>query len=234
MIRPSCDEKTRAWSHQKNTFGLLPGLPKDGGTCPGATCGAGGCLECNPKRPTCYVYRNMIRPNVRRVLAYNTQLLRRATRAEMVRLLDLEFTRFEAEEDWRSRHGHAYRLHWSGDVFSRDYALALHDAMRKHPRIQFWGYTRSFDLLPFLTPIGNLRLYVSLDPQNVAEGAKWWRQFRHRGLSVALMFRRREDIPKGFGKVIACPVDIGKLKRTGACMKCRACLKGRNIWFKSR
>ena len=233
MIRPSCDEKTRAWPHQKNTFGLLPGLPENGGTCPGATCGAGGCLECHPKRPTCYVYRNMIRPNVRRVLAYNTSLLKRADFREKVRLLDNEFGRFESEESWRSHSWYAYRLHWAGDVFDSQYARALREAMERHPKIQFWGYTRSFAVVPELLKARNLRLYISLDPQNVKAGTECWRKYRARGLRVALMYARRQDVPKTFGKVTSCPVDIGKMSRTGACQRCKLCLTGRNIWFQS-
>src|SRR4051812_7210748 len=51
------NSKTKFKKNHRNTFGLMYGLPENGGTCPGATEGKGGCLEIRDgnKRPTCYM-----------------------------------------------------------------------------------------------------------------------------------------------------------------------------------
>lgn len=182
MIKPSSDRKTRDYQNQMNTFGIMPGKPEDGGTCPGCTTGKGGCWAQLPGRitHTCYVDGLLrIYKGVRAVLEHNTALLRGASVEEMTAVLDAEFSRFEAAEQKRANAtggaaGTNYRLHWSGDVFSVDYAKALVAAMRMHPKTAFWTYTRSFtkdcNVVAELLKAENLMLYLSLDPSNTLEG----------------------------------------------------------------
>ena len=154
-LKPSNDIKTRFYPGQKNTLGLLHGKPDQGGTCPGATTGPGGCAFCKEgcKSVTCYVdHLIKYRPAIGNVLRHNTKLLKTGSYAQCLQLLDAEFTRFE-RADARKRNADPeyvaaqpqawYRLHWAGDVFDGKYAKALADAMKMHPTTMFWGYTRS-------------------------------------------------------------------------------------------
>jgi len=172
-IKPSEDRKVRARSGQKNTFGILPGRD---GSCPGATRGCGGCespAEGN-KTPVCYVYGLMrAYSGVRGVLEHNTRELKAADRAGMADLLKREFERFAAAEARARVPGSAYRIHWSGDIFSRTYAEALVDAMREFPAIKFWCYTRSIPYGVLLAQrLDNLSMYLSLDKVNLYAGLR--------------------------------------------------------------
>lgn len=174
-LKPTGDRKTKFHKNQQNTFGLLPG---NNGTCPGCTMEKGGCWYLAPGRRTrtCYVDNLMnVYSGVKGVLQHNTGILKSATQAEMTEILHAEFTRFEAVEDRMAKSSGKdqdlfYRLHWSGDVFSHVYAEALVEAMTKHPRITFWGYTRSFDAVPILLKAKNLILHLSLDQVNLVRG----------------------------------------------------------------
>ena len=177
-LKPTSDRKTRFWTNQYNTFGLLPGPVKAGGTCPGCTTGEGGCwhLAKGRKTHTCYVDGLMgCYKGVKAILQHNTDLLKSSTREEMEDILSDEFNRFRRVELMHARKSSTaanlhYRLHWSGDVFSTVYAEALKAAMEASPDIQFWTYTRSWDIVPILCTVPNLKLYLSLDAQNILSG----------------------------------------------------------------
>lgn len=258
-LKPTCDRKTKFWQNQKNTFGLLPG--KDG-TCPGCTTGPKGCWHLAPGRRThtCYVDALMqCYTGIRGVLEHNTRLLREADIAAKIRLLDAEFARFEADE---AKHHVAtgeperliYRIHWSGDMFDADYAKALGMAMTKHPRISFWSYTRSFDLLEHVVTVPNLVQYLSLDPENVDQGLLAYERFNGpdnprlqlcymspyddsadvmepTALKIEARTRIRSMLNSGVVQnawnkptLTACPVDTGKLELEFGCSKCGRCL----------
>jgi len=179
-IKPTCNRKTRAYSSQQNTFGLLPGktLWKNEvmGTCPGATTGEGGCccIKDGRKTPECYVFGTIgAYPGVYPVLRDNTKLLRNAGDAVQKDIMN-EFSRFYEKEMTRKMQGKTYslnyRLHWSGDIFNEEYARALRNAINAFPLINFWCYTRNMSAVPILNNIPNLNLYISLDPQNFDEG----------------------------------------------------------------
>jgi len=178
-LRPTHDRKTAGYPGQKNTFGLMHGLPPYG-TCPGCTIGEGGCAYVLPgrKTSTCYVDKlARAYPSVKKNLAWNTQLLKQAGSLDsMVDILNAEFDRFAELEKTGGADGRAasmnYRLHWAGDVFSVEYAEALSKSMSLHPDIQFWGYTRTFDpcVVGPLLRCENMILYLSLDPVNLTSG----------------------------------------------------------------
>lgn len=172
-LKPSHDRKTKWRDGQKNTFGLVPG-PDNGGTCPKATNGPGGCQDTQGKKNrTCYVFNVMrVYKAVEGVLSHNTFLLANADHDETVRLLSAEFERFRASELKRQDQSLVYRLHWSGDIFNERYAIALATAMRSFPDIRFWNYTRSFHLVQHVLGVQNLRQYLSVDPQNLREGMR--------------------------------------------------------------
>lgn len=144
-IIPTLDRKTRARNAQKNTFGLMPLT-----TCPGKTMGKGGCAYTKPGNKTAICYADQLSrmPSVKKVLQRNTDLLTGATREEMVALLVKEFTRFR---DLELKNGNkdtlVYRFHWSGDIFSEDYAYAIGEATAQFADVFFWIYTRSINLV---------------------------------------------------------------------------------------
>ena len=172
-IKPSSDRKVRCRPSQKNTFGLMPGR---GGTCPASTRGCGGCESPEPgrKTPTCYVFPLMrAYKGVEGVLQNNTDLLMNSDIPTMTQLLVDEFNRFLRLEKRARKTNMAYRLHWSGDIFSKDYATALTAAMREFPEIRFWCYTRSFPYgVKLARENGNLSMYLSLDPVNAYAGLR--------------------------------------------------------------
>lgn len=250
-IKPSCDRKTRAYKNEKNTFGLLPG---PNGSCPCATTGEGGCWNkpVGHRLHTCYVDSTMnCYHGVKGVLRHNTKLLMGATQQTMFHLLHHEFDRFNTKHDslintdmWRRNP--AYRLHWSGDIFSLAYAQALRDAMSFFPHIKFWCYTRSLFAVPVLCDVPNLSLYISADPCNLKQAAVCYDQYKSRGNNLNIAYMAGEDtfVEKAkyatgiksrriLGmKLTPCPADAGKMQVDGACNKCRMCINGqKSIWF---
>ena len=237
----SNDSKTRAYPGQRNTFGLLPGPASSGfglpmsGTCPGATFGPGGCMEIRPGRkcPICYVHKLIgFRKNITAGLARNTELLRNADKAGMVGLLSAEFARFKKADD---RHGQAgtcnYRLHWSGDIFSATYADALVEAMALFPDINFWGYTRSLSEYPKFANSANCKFYLSVDDVNFKQGYPIYQSLSgNPNMSIAYL---RETKPDGL-ELSPCPADNGSIPHVGACHRCRQCMRGAPVWFKTR
>jgi len=222
VLKPSVDRKVWAYPGQKNTFGLLPG-PE--GTCPGATLGPGGCRDVTrPKRPDCYVYKILqCYPSVRAILTHNTEVVRGPGCGDALRA---EFERFAA--DPRRPAGGCYRLHWAGDIFSRKYAERLRGAMEAFPETTFWAYTRSFGEVDVFRGQRNLVFYLSLDPVNRDEGLAL--HAREPWAKLCWLSRERpEDL-----KLVACPVDARNMQLEGACHKCRLCLRGHNIWFRTK
>jgi hypothetical protein len=232
-LKPTADRKTWAYRGQQNTFGLLPGSPETGGTCPGATYGCAGCQSTpnGRKTPLCYVEKIMRgRKAVANSLAFNTELFKQSMYTEKVLLLMREFNRFWKTEKRRQKTDELwYRLHWSGDIPDPEYAHALREAIEAHPFINFWCYTRSFFSVPILAGLKNLQLYISLDDENKDEGLEVYRKFSdYENVQVCWM---SETCPDGFRP---CPVDVGRKDLENACQECKLCLTGKPVWFKTR
>lgn len=199
-IKPTGDRKTRFWPGQRNTYGLLPGLPAMGGTCPHATVGKGGCchLAKGRKNPTCYVFNTMsCFKGVKPVLEQNTQLLQSLPIADQIRVLSDEFQRFYDCEKRRAKPSLHYRLHWSGDIYDAQYAMALVTAMNDFPQINFWCYTRSYPVAAHVadnTP--NLNLYLSIDPDNTYQMLRtyfdWQAHQRHSNMQICYMSKEND------------------------------------------
>ena len=233
----SVNSKTKFSSNHKNTFGLNFGLPKDGGTCPGATKGGGGCLDVRTglKRQTCYMAKVVqIYKAVGKRLDVNTKMVVGKSYDEMVIVLRATVTAFKAKctkAKW------CFRLHYSGDFFSVDYAKAWSQVISEFPEVKFWVYTRSHDLVQYLIDRTNLTLYLSVDPVNKVEGYKIYEQFNDRAnLGLAWMGNTKPAEHRW----VTCPETSGILKNTdkqGACARCRLCIdryktKVKNIQFK--
>lgn len=264
LLWPTCDRKTRAYTQQYNTFGLLPGNGKEG-TCPCATTKPGGCwhVATGRKLPTCYVAKlQRAYVGVNAILQHNTQLLKKASYHEQVKLLKCEFERFRTAELKKSPENPIllYRIHWSGDIFSVRYAKALSAAMQAFPDIKFWCYTRSFFAVPHLSCVPNLNLILSFDPVNIQEGLKYLNHYRtsKKPTTTTIQFcymvkqndfdfsaqlanfkakTNNENATKWLStlQLFSCPVDTKKLELESGCYKCKWC-SGRcskPIWFES-
>ncbi len=236
----SDNSKVKFKKNHYNTFGLTHGLPKNGGTCTGATTGNGGCcnVEDGKKRQTCYVAKIIqIYKAVGTRLMDNTNLLKDKTQPEMEEILEstvLEFLKKNKSTDKQPQH---FRLHWSGDFWSEEYTKAWANVMGKFPYIRFWVYTRSHDCVQHLVNVQNVAIYISIDPINIDSGYKIYEQFKqHNNVGLAFMGNNAPTDKK----YVVCPEVSGKIKNTsdqGACSKCKLCftykddLKLRNIQF---
>jgi len=228
------DRKTQGRPGQANTFGLLPGLPRNGGTCPGMTEGPRGCQRCEGRKVTwhCYAARlARFRPVIYQQLQRNTELLTKARASGKEGLLLQEFARFAGVESQAKKPWRYYRLHWSGDIFNEEYAVALRAAMARFPEIAFWGYTRSFFAVPILAGLINCQLYLSLDEENWKEGSRVHARFRRAGnIGISAMLKNKPEE----GHFVPCPVDAGRMKQEQSCRRCRLCLTGKPVWFYMR
>jgi hypothetical protein len=232
----SDNSKTKFTSTHHNTFGLMYGLPENGGTCPGATLGKGGCLDVRDghKRSTCYMAKiTQIYKAVGVKLTENTELLKGKSYTEMVEILRATVQNFvdkNEESAW------FFRLHYSGDFFSPEYTKAWATVIGEFPKVKFWVYTRSHDLVHYLIDCTNLTLFLSVDPVNWESGRKVFEQFKERP-NIGLAWLGGET-PAEF-RWVTCPETSGVINNTkeqGACAKCRLCIdryksKVRNINF---
>ena len=238
-LTQSDNSKVKFKPNHRNTFGLNFGLPENGGTCPGATQGKGGCLDVRDgrKRPTCYMAKvTQIYKAVGNILQKNTDLLRDKSREDMAQVLKNTFQDFvdrNEEKYWY------YRLTYSGDVFSEDFAYAVVDACKAFPKVKFWVYTRSHDYVKILVGAPNLAVYLSVDPINLDTGRKIYNGLREQYNNVGLAYLG-PPVDDGT-RYVACPETHGKIQNTdklGACAKCKLCFtynektRLRNITFK--
>lgn len=241
-IKPTKDRKVWTYKNQHNTYGLLEGLPESGGTCPGATTGPGGCqfVRPNMKTPICYVSRS--RPGVHQILRHNTELLVTSNPSEdrQVELMCMEVERFHTALVRRNqRTGENldpyYRWHWAGDIPNVQYAHAMRRTMETWHQVSFWGYTRTLEAVPVLDSLPNLKLYLSMDPQNHEEVRRVFNdRTRSKRCNLAIAYMGEEQRNNKLLKDIrttACPVDTGAMDLEGGCNACRLCLRGYHIFF---
>jgi len=138
-------------------------------------------------------------------------------------------------DDWVFRH------FWDGDIPSASFATAIRRVAVSFPDIQFWLYTRTFNVTHRLTGLSNLMVYLSVDKDNVASAIKT--ELAH-GEKVMLAFcadtwDQTEQIAAKFPhrrKGPKCPELTGKIplvvwdgkQGKGACVECGMCIYGRN------
>lgn len=206
-----------------NSFGLTAG-----DSCPGKT----------PFCEDCYASYSQQGKGVKDLLDYNLELLQGLTQEEMVSELDRMVTRYEVEAN---RHHLPYderifRIHWSGDFFSREYAAAWREVIHKHSDVQFWTYTRSFDgevnVIPELWGIENLSLYLSVDKDNYEAAQKIAEQYP--GINIAYSgktYVEAANLEVGKNNRRICPENLGNMALMndgrGACVDCMICPEGR-------
>ncbi|MGY1763052.1 hypothetical protein ACI79G_15480 [Geodermatophilus sp. SYSU D00779] len=214
-----------------NSFGLPAGRRY---SCPGAT------ATCER---VCYAGKlEKLYKGVLDVLTGNMLALAGLDRSGMAELLADMIGGFRADCDRAERRGarvpRDFRIHWDGDFFSLAYAEAWADVIRAAPDIRFWVYTRSFDsaaldVLPALSGLSNLSVYLSVDPDNL-EAAKQARQ-RHPWVRWAYLAETfadgRADLAALPGKRYPCPENGRRIplisEKGSACIRCGVCPSGR-------
>lgn len=263
MLQLACDRKVRFYSTHANSYGLNAGPPELNGTCPGCTKDKGGCFHIpeGKKNPTCYAYcLAKCFKGAGRVLNENTEKLK-GTQAEIRKELVDTFESFrKTTRAWCEKNGeetwlpYAYfRLHWSGDVFSLEYAKALVSAMKAFPDIRFWTYTRSFQYVDVLMKAPNLILYLSADRPNFKEAWECFKKnkmYADKRYKIAYMGKELEEFETKVedlkrteknakikdwldkASITLCPVDAGRMDLEGGCSKCRQCItEGHQLLF---
>lgn len=142
------------------------------------------------------------------------------------------------------------RIHWSGDFFSSDYATAWRNTIQANPDKKFWTYTRSFqpdtNVVPILSGLDNLDLFLSVDFQNVDEAEKVLPQYPDVRVGYLVdYFEDAEALIDQLGRKegyrdLACPEnmrrDNGERKlpviseQGGACARCTYCIDKSEKW----
>lgn len=210
-----------------NAFGLPAGIA---GSCPDMT------SECEK---VCYARRTekqykAVDANVR----HNFEVLSNLDFDGMVAELSGMIADFEAECEKRSAEK-AFRIHWDGDFFSIEYAKAWAEVIRSFPATQFWVYTRSFvtvDVLPYITGIDNLAVYLSVDSVNTPAAAAALIKYG-RLINIATLTQyanEGKDVLATLGRDkvgAACPENIKRIplitEKGGACFTCQLCVVGK-------
>lgn len=238
-LKLSDNGKVRFKRRHFNSIGLLYGLPENGGTCPSATSGKGGCLEQKTGRitKTCYMDKiTRLYPALYDILEFNTSLVKGKSEEEITEVYIStlqEFVRLNPEKElW------FFRWFYSGDIEDDNSCNALITACKTFPEIRFWLYTRSHKYISKLANVANLAVYLSLDRINEKEGLKTYQELGPRN-NVGLAYMGNPTIEGE--KFIKCPETFGVIENTstiGACSKCKLCftfnekIKLRNIMFK--
>ena len=213
-----------------NSFGLPSG--KDF-SCPGQT------AFCER---ICYAGKlEKIYSGVKNILVHNWELLKDADIPTMTGLLSDMIAEFIVETETLIAKGVKasmdFRIHWDGDFFSRDYAIAWANVIRANPNVKFWVYTRSFyapvNVIDILVGIPNLTVYLSADKDNIAIANEVAAAFP--GVYIATVADTfadaKETIIDSARKTYPCPENGKRIplisEKGGACIACGICPAGR-------
>jgi hypothetical protein len=234
-LKRSNDRKTANLSNRAgkqpliaNAFGLPAGRAY---SCPGAT------TVCES---VCYAGKlERVFPSMRALLEHNWQILSNADYGTMVSELSAMIAGFVADCDKRGA-DKAFRIHWDGDFFSREYASAWANVVRRNPDVTFWVYTRSFtnslNVIDLIADIPNLSVYLSVDVAN-----EEWADViiaEYPSVMVASLSDTMDNAAEVIERVrgnnkpgAKCPELIGAIPlisvKGGACFTCQLCPKGK-------
>ncbi|MCA9349181.1 hypothetical protein KC878_03510 [Candidatus Saccharibacteria bacterium] len=162
-------------------FGLASG-PEH--SCSGATefC-ANDCYSIEAER-TFSGTGNSMRRNYEQLKAASFEQMR-ATCSAILNGYNLRCERMGVPADKR-----IFRWHWAGDIFSRDYARAIAAAFNENPTVMGAIYTRVYqpdlNVVPELIKAPNLRVFLSVDPDNLERAAEVYREY-HRSVRLAFL-----------------------------------------------
>lgn len=208
-----------------NAFGLPAGI-----TCRGMTAICKG----DDKDGVCYAGRlERLRPNVRNALMHNYETLAACNDdvAKMQFLLQQMIDEFKRDCD-RLNAPKLFRIHWDGDFFSDNYAVAWANVVRDNPEVGFWVYTRDESAANIMMQT-NATLYFSADDDNreIAE------RMAQQGVLIAYLgstFPEARDGVNaiGVGRAVKCPENNKTIPLLSddrsACFACGVCIYGRN------
>lgn len=222
-----------------NSFGTLPGS-ENGGTCPGATHGEGGCCSTPNGRTTqlCYVNKLMrIYRNVEPRLRENTNKIVGKSYEEKLELFNNTIEEFKSnntKDKW------FFRCYWSGDMEDESTAMALVAMAKQQPEVMFWAYTRTYWFAHHFKGLKNYALYLSIDPVNKAKVLETYETLKeYKNIGLAWMDNKSLYKPADV-KFIHCPSTAGAKLPNGEnrhCKDCKLCMrfdddiKLRNISF---
>lgn len=224
---------------EPNSFGL-PSVD----SCPGST---------DACERVCYATDSERRTATYNKLQRNFSILQHAeTVDEMVEQLDGLMSRYHerAEKLGVNSDERRFRIHWSGDFYSTDYALAWRRVIENDPDTKYWTYTRSFqqdvNVVPILACIPNLDLFLSVDEDNAKVAAQVARD--NPGVRISYLVDYEEEAEPliqimGRGnhvRNLTCPENIRNAdgsrrlpvisKHGGACSRCTYCIDKPNSW----
>ena len=204
-----------------NTFGLPAGKSY---SCPNAT------SVCSK---VCYAGKlEKVYKGVRQNLLHNWELLKDATRDEMITLLDEMIKEFIKDCDKRNA-PKLFRIHWDGDFFNDEYAYAWRKVIKQNRGVKFWVYTRVPTAALILNNIENLSVYFSTDSENINH-AKNVNQLGVRLAYLADTFAiGQADLKAMIGKVGAkCPENKKQIplisQKGSACVSCGLCIDNKS------
>lgn len=213
-----------------NSFGLPSGKAF---SCPGQT---GFCEK------ICYAGKlERLYKGVSAILLSNWDALQGKTVEEMESLLFEMLSEFDAERNDAIAKGKKatadFRIHWDGDFFSRDYAMAWANVIKRFPHITFWVYTRSFyapvNVIDIIADIPNLNVYLSADKDNIQTANAIASEYPTvRIATVADTFAEaKQTITDNSRKTYNCPENGKRIplisEKGSACIACGICPKGR-------
>lgn len=220
VLKLTNNSKVRFYDGHNNTFSLRQGSPEDGGTCPMATAGPGGCLAVCYDKNLRKLYKNYAK-----VEDVNTELVKSGSVEDMENVIRNSVLMWRISDEENIPY---FRIHTGGDFFSEEYAQVWAKVIEEFPEVRFWVYTRSLFAVPILAKCKNLTLYLSCDPVNKDNVLEVYEQFRnYPNVAIAWM---GNDVPEQIVNdrtVLQCPEVTGNLKNTkdqGACSRCRACI----------
>lgn len=234
-LRRSKDRKTANTANKAgkqpliaNAFGLPAGQAF---SCPGAT------TVCES---VCYAGKlEKVFPSMRALLESNWQQVKDASQREIELLLIAMINDFYRECDKRGADKY-FRIHWDGDFFSREYAAAWANTVRRFPSVTFWVYTRSFtdklNVIDLIAGIPNLAVYLSVDVAN-----EQWADViiaEYPSVQVASLADTMDNAARVIERVrgtnkpgAKCPELIGAIPlislNGGACFSCKLCPEGK-------
>lgn len=205
-----------------NTFGLPSGKAY---SCPGAT---------SVCETICYAGKlEKVFKGVRQVLLSNYEQLTNTDLLGMTVLIGEMISEFKAECEKRGAEK-LFRIHWDGDFFSEEYAIAWAAVIEMNKDVQFWAYTRSDFAVQYLYELDNLSLYFSADSANCELA---WEMKRQYGVKLAYLAKDFATGKKDFNEkqeksAIPCPENNRKLpmisEKGSACVACSQCVFARN------
>lgn len=218
-FRLTNNSKVRFFDFHNNTFSLKQGPPEEGGTCPMATAGKGGCLN--------VCYDKNLRKLYKRYASIedeNTSLVIDAPFQEMYSVIKNTVTKWLLNGGIKAPY---FRIHTGGDFFSEEYARAWAKVIEETPDVRFWAFTRSLFAVPVLAECKNITLMLSCDPVNkdsVLELYEKYKEYKNVALAwmgdsfpAEISDRNQLDCPEVTGK-------MKKMKDIGACARCRVCV----------